>query len=90
MKEKEINLELFAVQDEIEDILDVLTDEAIVFDESNYMAYSDFNGHIGELLSRKKLVMYIIISIITLVLMIRLHPWNYFRKWLIDGFLPLK
>ena len=36
---KRDQLREYAVQDEIEDILDVITDEAIVFDESNFMAY---------------------------------------------------
>ena len=47
-EKKRDQLRTFAVQDEIEDILDVLTDEAIVFDETNYCAYAEFNGHISN------------------------------------------
>jgi len=45
---KRDQLREYAVQDEIEDILDVITDEAIVFDESNFMAYAHFHGHIAS------------------------------------------
>ena len=86
---KRDQLRTFAVQDEIEDILDVLTDEAIVFDESNYMAYADFNGHIGESIEEEIADVYNNIynyfgfndSV---------APWNYFRKWLIDGYLAFE
>jgi len=86
---KRDQLRTFAVQDEIEDILDVLTDEAIVFDESNYMAYSHFNGHIGESIEEEIGDVYNNIynyfgfndSV---------SPWNYFRKWLIDGYLAFE
>ena len=46
--EKVEKYRLFAVQDEIEEILDVLCDEAIVFDESNYCAYGHFNTQISD------------------------------------------
>jgi len=86
---KRDQLRTFAVQDEIEDILDVLTDEAIVFDESNYMAYAHFNGHIGESIEEEIADVYNNIynyfgfndSV---------SPWNYFRKWLIDGYLAFE
>ena len=86
---KRDQLRTFAVQDEIEEILDVITDEAIVFDESNYMAYADFNGHIGESIEEEIGDVYNNIynyfgfndSV---------SPWNYFRKWMIDGFLAFE
>ena len=37
---KRDQLRQFAVQDEIEEILDVICDEGIVFDETNYAAYA--------------------------------------------------
>ena len=86
---KRDQLRTFAVQDEIEDILDVLTDEAIVFDESNYMAYSHFNGHIGASIEEEigdvynNIYNYFGFSD-------SVSPWNYFRKWLIDGFLAFE
>ena len=86
---KRDQLRTFAVQDEIEEILDVITDEAIVFDESNYMAYADFNGHIGESIEEEIADVYNNIynyfgfndSV---------SPWNYFRKWMIDGYLAFE
>jgi len=86
---KRDQLRTFAVQDEIEEILDVITDEAIVFDESNYMAYADFNGHIGESIEEEIADVYNNIynyfgfndSV---------APWNYFRKWMIDGYLAFE
>ena len=52
LKKRE-QLRKFAVQDEIEDILDIITDEAIVFDNSNYFAYSDFNGQISQMIEEE-------------------------------------
>ena len=86
---KRDELRQYAVQDEIEDILDVITDEAIVFDESNYMAYSHFNGHIAASIEDEIGDVYNNIynyfgfndSV---------QPWNYFRKWLVDGFLAFE
>ena len=70
---------MFAVQDEIEDILDVLTDEAIVFDESNYMAYSHFNGHIGSSIEEEINDVYNNIYNY-FGFADSVSPWNYFRK----------
>jgi len=86
---KRDQLREYAVQDEIEDILDVITDEAIVFDESNYMAYADFNGHIASSIEDEigdvynNLYNYFGFND-------SISPWNYFRKWLVDGFLAFE
>lgn len=88
-EKKRDELRTYAVQDEIEDILDVITDEAIVFDESNYMAYAHFNGHIANSIEDEIGDVYNNIynyfgfndSI---------QPWNYFRKWLVDGYLAFE
>jgi hypothetical protein len=86
---KRDQLRTFAVQDEIEEILDVITDEAIVFDESNYMAYADFNGHIGESIEEEIADVYN--NIYNYIgFNDSVQPWNYFRKWLIDGFLAFE
>tara|TARA_R100000541_G_scaffold50338_2_gene57559 strand:- start:598 stop:2244 length:1647 start_codon:yes stop_codon:yes gene_type:complete len=86
---KRDQLRTFAVQDEIEEILDVITDEAIVFDESNYMAYADFNGHIGESIEEEISDVYN--NIYNYIgFNDHVQPWNYFRKWLIDGFLAFE
>ncbi len=89
-KQKRNDLRMFALQDEIEDILDILTDEAIVYDTKNLMAYPAFlSGEIDDKLRQslelnyKKIYQYF-----------NFHDgqsaWNYFRKWLIDGFLAFE
>ena len=86
---KRDQLRTFAVQDEIEDILDVITDEAIVFYESNYIDYAEYNGHIaasiedeiGDIYNN----IYNYFGFNDAV-----QPWNYFRKWLVDGFLAFE
>jgi hypothetical protein len=86
---KRDQLRTFAVQDEIEDILDIITDEAIVFDESNYFAYSDFNGEISIKIEEE--VADVFNNIYTYFgFTDAIQPWNYFRKWLVDGYLAFE
>jgi hypothetical protein len=86
---KRDQMRIFAVQDEIEEILDVLSDEAVVFDESNYMAYASFHGQIAAGIEEEindvynKIYQYF-------GFMDAIAPWNYFRKWLVDGFLAFE
>jgi hypothetical protein len=86
---KRDQMRIFAVQDEIEEILDVLSDEAVVFDESNYMAYASFHGQIANGIEEEindvynKIYQYF-------GFMDAIAPWNYFRKWLVDGFLAFE
>ena len=86
---KRDQLRTFAVQDEIEDILDIITDEAIVFDESNYFAYGNFNGEISNAIEEEigdvynNIYNYFGFND-------AIQPWNYFRKWLVDGFLAFE
>jgi hypothetical protein len=86
---KREQLRTFAVQDEIEEILDVITDEAIVFDESNYMAYSEYNGQISKAIEEEigdvynNIYNYFGFND-------NASAWNYFRKWLIDGYLAFE
>lgn len=86
---KRDQLKAFAVQDEIEDILDIITDEAIVFDETNYFAYSKFNGEISNKIEEEigdvynNIYAYFGFSD-------AIQPWNYFRKWLVEGFLAFE
>lgn len=88
-EKKREQLRTFAVQDEIEDILDIITDEAIVFDESNFFAYSDFNGEISNAIEEEisdvhnNIYAYFGFSD-------AIQPWNYFRKWLVDGYLSFE
>jgi hypothetical protein len=86
---KREQLRTFAVQDEIEEILDVITDEAIVYDDSNYMAYAEYNGQISQAIEEEigdvynNLYNYFGFNDST-------AAWNYFRKWLIDGYLAFE
>lgn len=88
MKKRD-QLRNFAVQDEIEDILDTVTDEAIVFDETNYFAYPVINTSVSkevkdELIdSYNKIYEYFGFSD-------GQSAWNYFRKWLVDGYLAFE
>jgi hypothetical protein len=88
-KQKVEKYRTFAVQDEIEEILDVLCDEAIVFDESNYCAYGHFNGQISSAIEEEigdvynNIYNYFGFND-------ALSIWNYFRKWLVDGYLAFE
>ena len=88
-KQKVEKYRTFAVQDEIEEILDVLCDEAIVFDESNYCAYGYFNGQISAAVEEEigdvynNIYNYFGFND-------ALSVWNYFRKWLVDGYLAFE
>lgn len=86
---KRDSLRQFAVQDEIEDILDIITDECINFDNSNYFAYINHTGNISKDLEEEVNDIYNnIYSYFGFVDVI--NPWNYFRKWLVDGFLAFE
>lgn len=88
-EKKREQLRAYAVQDEVEEILDVITDEAIVFDESNYAAYAEFNGEISSSIEDEIGDVYN--SIYTYFgFNDALSIWNYFRKWLVDGFLAFE
>jgi hypothetical protein len=86
---KRDQLKAFAVQDEIEDILDIITDESIVFDETNYFAYSKFNGEISNKIEEE--IGDVFNNIYTYFgFHDAIQPWNYFRKWLVEGFLAFE
>jgi hypothetical protein len=89
---KREDLRKFAVQDEIEEILDTLCDEAIVYDDKNYfctpLAFDDETLEPGTIEAIK-------IALETNFKRIYQYfgfnndiaAWSYFRKWLVDGFL---
>ena len=86
---KRDQLRAYAVQDEIEEILDIITDEAVVYDQTNFMAYAKFNGFISESVEEElsdtynQIYQYFGFNDANSV-------WDYFRKWLIDGFLAFE
>jgi len=88
-QKKRDQLRIFAVQDEIEEILDVIVDEAIVCDESNYVAYASFHGQVSSAIEEEVNDVYNNIYQY-FGFMDAVAPWNYFRKWLVDGFLAFE
>jgi hypothetical protein len=89
-------LRKFAMNGEIEFILDTLSDEAIVYDEGNYFAKPD-TTKIKEILSPDS-ISEIVDDINTEYKKIYSHfhfneghdGWGYFRQFLIDGFLAFE
>ena len=87
---KRDDLRKVALQDEIEDILDTLTDECIVFDEQNSFCSASFlSGDIDDKIKKslnsnfRKIYNYFGFSD-------GKSSWDFFRKWLIDGFLAFE
>lgn len=94
-RKKREDLRKFAVQDEIEDILDIICDDSIVLDDRNYFCKpliydsDNLNPDVlekvkGAMLSNfKKIYQYFGFNDDA-------TAWNYFRKWLIDGYLAFE
>lgn len=87
--EKRKSLREFSLQDEISDILDIVADESIVYDDSGHFTYFDFIGDIADNLFEEceetynKLLIYLGFND-------GIQAWNYYRKWLIDGYLAFE
>ena len=89
-REKREQLRAFSMQDEIEDILDTLCDEAIVYDSKNYFCHADLlNLDVPENIDKymnkafNQIYQYFGFN----------HDqsaWYYFRKWLVDGYLAFE
>ena len=88
-QKKKEQLRKFALQDEIEEILDIICEEAIVFDDANKFANIKLNYKVDqELLNEfteeyNKLYNYF-------GFYDTVQATDYFRKWLIDGFLAFE
>lgn len=94
-QKKRQELREFSIQDEIEEILDTLCDESIVFDSKNYFCQAeilDDQGIKPENLSQikssmvssfKKLYQYFGFNN-------DISAWSFFRKWLVDGYLAFE
>lgn len=88
-EQKRLELRRFALNDEIEEIVDVLTDECIIYDKHKFACSISYNGDIKEKLKDeintvfKKIYYYFGFA--------DGHTlWDYFKKWLIDGFLAFE
>jgi hypothetical protein len=85
----------FAVQDEIEDVLDTVSDESIVYDEMNYFCQptvfdnelldDDTLKAIRKSMSENFKRIYQYFGFIN-----EGSAWNFFRKWLVDGYLAFE
>lgn len=81
----------FAMQDEIEEILDTLCDEAVVYDDKNFFCHPSTIGglQIDEDLEKdlnktfNEIYNYFGFTLDQ-------SAWYYFRKWLIDGYLAFE
>ena len=77
-------LQKFALNSEIDWMITTITDEAIVFDETNYFCYPsaallDIKDEIKEALDKEFKKIYNYFGFMTDA------PWQYFRQFLIDG-----
>lgn len=87
---KRDELRKFALNDEIEDILDILCDETIVYDDKNFMAYPDIIGldvseEVDKYFKRAFRQIYQYFGFNT-----DQSAWYFFRKFLIDGYLSFE
>lgn len=86
---KRTELRNFATQDEIEDILDIIADESIVYDDSGSFSYFTYKGDLKEELldeceeEYNKIMIYLGFND-------GMQAWTYYRKWLIDGYLAFE
>lgn len=88
-QKKKEQLRKFALQDEIEEILDIICDESIVFDGSNKFADVKLNYKVDQQIlnefTEEYNKLYNYFGFYDTV-----QATDYFRKWLIDGFLAFE
>jgi hypothetical protein len=89
-KTKRDELRQFSMYDEIEDILDILCDEAVVYDEKNFIANPSIIGmeiseEVNNYLNKAFRQIYQYFGFAQ-----DQSAWFYFRKWLVDGYLAFE
>jgi hypothetical protein len=87
---KRDELRRFSTYDEIEDILDILCDEAIVYDNKNFIAIPeiigmDVNEDVNAYMQKAYRSIYQYFGFAS-----DQSVWYYFRKWLVDGYLAFE
>lgn len=88
---KREELRAFAMQDEIEEILDTLCDESIVYDEKNFFCYPSTIGGLDMDESMEKDLNKSFNQLYNYFGFTQdQSAWYYFRKWLIDGYLAFE
>ncbi len=89
-------LRSFSLNDEIVEILDTISDEAIVYDEKNWFCYPDTKGLESFLNEEKKEEIVDTIHEEFKKLYVKFEfnnntkAWNLFRQYLVDGFLAFE
>ena len=89
-KSKREELRQFSLYDEIEDILDILCDESIVYDDKNFIANPTLIGmevseEVTSYMNKAFRNIYQYFGFAA-----DQSAWFYFRKWLIDGYLSFE
>jgi len=88
---KREELRNFAMQDEIEEILDTMCDEAICYDDKNFFCYpTSIGGTIMDEKVEKEVLKYFQNIYNYFGFTQDQSAWYYFRKWLIDGYLSFE
>ena len=87
---KREELRKFAMNDEIEDILDILCDETIVYDDKNFFCYPDIIGlevseEVNKYFTKSFREIYQYFGFNT-----DQSAWYFYRKFLIDGYLSFE
>lgn len=89
-KNKRDELRRFSMHDEIEDILDILCDESIVYDTKNFIAKPEIIGmdvseDVSKYMNRAFNQIYQYFGFNS-----DQSAWYFFRKWLVDGYLAFE
>jgi len=92
---KREDLREFSIQDEIEDILDTLCDECIVYDEKNFcMQATTFDDETLNSDTLKAIKSSLESNFKRIYQFFGfnndLSAWSYFRKWLVDGYISFE
>jgi hypothetical protein len=87
---KRDELRRFSLNDEIEDILDIMCDETVVYDDKNFFAYPDIIGlEVSDEVEKyskkafRQIYQYFGFNVDQ-------SAWYFFRKFLIDGYLSFE
>ena len=89
-------LRSFSLNDEVVEILDTISDEAIVYDDKNWFCYPDTKGLESFLNEEKKQEILDVIHEEFRKLYVKFgfnnntKAWNLFRQYLVDGFLAFE
>ena len=89
-KARREELRQFSMHDEIEDILDILCDESIVYDNRNFFCYPELIGMEVSDEVEKNMHKYFNQIVTYFGFNTDQTAWYYFRKFLIDGYLAFE